>query len=99
MPRHYSAEFRFRAVALVEQGRSVASVADDLGISEASLYRWWNQAQVDAGQRPGTTSEESVRLRDALAKIKSLEEELKATKLAARLLEEQSVAPKGDTRW
>ncbi len=99
MPQQYSAEFRFRAIELVEQGRSVASVAKDLGIAQATLYRWWHQAQIDQGVKPGATSEESVRLRDALARVKVLEEELRATKLAAQLLEDQSVVPKGDTRW
>lgn len=99
MPYQYSAEFRFRAVELIGDGRPVAAVARDLGIGQATLYRWWHQAQIDDGQKPGLTSEESARLRDALAKIKALEEELRATKLASKLLEDSSVAPKGDTRW
>ncbi len=37
MPRDYPAEFRRRAIALVEAGQSVAKTAADLGFTEATL--------------------------------------------------------------
>ena len=38
--REYSNEFKREALALIESGRSLASVAEELGISTSSLHRW-----------------------------------------------------------
>jgi len=41
MRKRYSREFKLRAVrTLVESGRSVCDVANDLGIEFSILYRW-----------------------------------------------------------
>jgi transposase len=49
--RTFSAEFKAEAVRLVrEEGRTVASVAESLGIWHTSLSKWVEQAEVDAGQ-------------------------------------------------
>jgi transposase len=95
----YSPQFRERAVALIiDEGRSVAEVARDLEVTEATLYRWKQQALVDRGQVPGASSVESVQLRDALNRLKELEEELRATRLAAKILDDANVRPKGGSR-
>lgn len=41
----------------------IKEVAPRLGIANETLRRWVNQEQVDAGQRPGVTTEESVEIR------------------------------------
>ncbi len=54
MPMMYSPQFRERAVALIiDEGRRVADVARDLEVTEATLYRWKQQALVDRGDAPG----------------------------------------------
>ena len=40
MPRTYDVEFRRRVVELVRAGRPVRSVAVELGLAEATVYRW-----------------------------------------------------------
>jgi transposase-like protein len=43
---------------------AVCAVAEKLGIGTAeTLRKWVRQAEVDAGQRPGVTSEESAEIR------------------------------------
>ncbi len=42
--RKYDPQFRQEAIKQVENGRSVSSVAQALGISEALLYQWRKKA-------------------------------------------------------
>jgi transposase len=68
--RKYSDELRQRAVRMVfqiqrESGQSkgaVAGVAAKLGINRETLRNWVRQAEVDAGQRLGTSSEDAQRI-------------------------------------
>jgi transposase len=49
------------------------SVASKLGIGSAqTIHNWVRKAQVDAGQRPGVTSEESAELRKLKAENREL---------------------------
>ncbi len=46
--------------------RTIPEVARDLDLTESSVRRWAEQAEIDAGRKPGLTSsehEELVRLR------------------------------------
>lgn len=72
MPRQYSPEFRQRALRLLDttmeasevpEFEAIKSVASKLGISEESVRRWRRRAQVDAGERPGSTSQEHAEIR------------------------------------
>ena len=72
MPKRYPREFRDRAVRLVAGHRdqyeteyaAIRSIAAKLGIATPETLRQWiRQAEVDAGQRPGTSSEESAEIR------------------------------------
>lgn len=68
----YPAELRERAVAMVfelrkENGQkqgSIRRVADQLGINPETLRNWTRQAEVDTGQREGTTPAEAERIRE-----------------------------------
>ena len=42
--RRFTAEFKAQAVALVDAGKPVAEVAQDLEISEGGLYAWVRQS-------------------------------------------------------
>jgi transposase len=86
----YPLELRERAVRMVAEVRpnyesdwaAIGAVAQRLGIGTAeTLRKWWRQAQVDAGARPGVTSEESAelkRLRRENAELRRANEILKA---------------------
>jgi len=65
--RSFSDEYKAEVVKLCRTtGKSVAGVARDLDLAETAVRRWVNQAEIDAGNRAGFTSEEHdelVRLR------------------------------------
>ena len=93
MPRTYDAEFRRRVVELVRAGRPVRVVAAELGLAEATVYRWKAQDLIDRGMRPGTSTSEQGELAAAKRRIQELETELALVKRAAALFEE-GVRPK-----
>ena len=93
MPRTYDAEFRRRVVELVRAGRPVRVVAAELGLAEATVYRWKAQDLIDRGMRPGTSTSERGELAAAKRRIQELETELALVKRAAALFEE-GVRPK-----
>src|SRR4051812_1782994 len=63
-PKKYPDEVRERAVRMVfeirqesgQQQGAVAWVADKLGVNRETLRNWVKQAEVDGGQRPGTST-------------------------------------------
>ena len=87
---NYPPELRERAVRMVAEVRpdypsdwpAICAVAAELGIGSAeTLRKWVRQAEVDAGQRPGVTSEESAeirRLKRENAELRRANEILKA---------------------
>ena len=68
----YSPEVRERAVRLVLTGEhehksrwaAIKSVAAKIGCTPETLRSWVNKIEVDAGKRPGTTTEETARLKE-----------------------------------
>ncbi|MFF4696461.1 IS3 family transposase [Streptomyces chattanoogensis] len=89
-PSPYPAELRERAVRMVAEIRpnyptewaAMKAVAAKLGIGAAETVRTWvRKAEVDAGQRPGVTSEEAAeikRLRAENTELRRANEILKA---------------------
>jgi transposase len=71
--RSFSPEFKAEVVELCRQPRRTPhSVAAELDLAETAVRRWVNQAEVNAGIRPGTTSsdaEELARLRKQLREV------------------------------
>ena len=93
MARTYDSEFRRRGVELVRSGRSVAVVCSELGLAEATVYRWKAQDLIDRGEKPGNPSVERGELAAARRRIRELETELELVRKAAALFQE-GVRPK-----
>jgi transposase len=87
---HYPAELRERAIRMVAEMTpdhstefaAIRSVAEKLGIgSPETVRKWVRRSQVDAGTRPGVTSEEHAeikRLKRENAELRRANEILKA---------------------
>jgi transposase len=97
VPRTYDPEFRRRVLELVRAGRPARVVAAELGLAEATVYRWKAQDLIDRGVKPGTSTSERGELATARRRINELETELALVKQAAKLFEE-GVRPKPSTR-
>ncbi len=55
-----------------ERQGAVTRVARELGIGTESLRGWVNQAEVDSGRRPGTSSVDGQRLAELEREIREL---------------------------
>jgi len=89
--RRYTPAQKEQAVRLVRQIReetgerygAVQRVALQLGYGVETVRKWVNQADVDAGERPGTTTEDN-------AKIRRLEQEVRELRRANEILRSAS---------
>ncbi|TDT34564.1 transposase [Naumannella halotolerans] len=91
MPKIIDPQVRNRAVRLVLEHRAeysstakaIAAVARQEGVGAESLRRWVLQAEIDAGDRDGQTSEEHAEIRRLKAENKRLREDVAILKAAA----------------
>jgi transposase len=59
MPKKFPSEFKRDVVAVARRGEiPVKEVAADFDISESTLWRWMQQADVDDGIKDGLTTAE-----------------------------------------
>ena len=73
-PRKYPQDLRERAIRLVLEAReeepglslhaAVKRIGPRVGINVDTLRGWCKQAEVDAGRRPGTTTDDKAKIRD-----------------------------------
>lgn len=93
--RRYPPELRERAVRMVkemiaEQGGErygvVSRVGKQLGIGIETLRTWVTQAEVDGGQRPGTTSEDKRRIAELEKEVRELRRANEILKAAATFM-------------
>ena len=99
VPKSYPHSVRRQISHRLRSGDAVADIATETGISPATLFRWKEQALIDAGVRDGVPSIESDELASARARIAALEAELALTRDACALFDDQSVVPpKGRSR-
>jgi|TARA_R100000322_G_scaffold50871_1_gene31792 transposase len=76
----FSPEVRVRAVRLVQEHRgeypslwaAVESIAPKIGCVPQTLLEWVKRAEIDAGDRPGTTTAEAQRLKELERENKEL---------------------------
>ena len=79
-PQRYPEELRERAVRMVlevrqetgEKHGAVTRIAKQLGIGTESLRGWVNQAEVDSGRRPGTSSADAQRIAELEREVREL---------------------------
>ena len=89
--RRYTRAQKEQAVRLVRQIReetgerhgAVQRVARQLGFGVETVRKWVNQADIDAGDRPGVSSEDN-------AKIRRLEQEVRELRRANEILKSAS---------
>lgn len=68
----YSAEMKERAVQMFFDHRAeypspwkaIVSIAEKLGVNKETLRSWVRQAETDAGQRPGVSTDERARIKE-----------------------------------
>jgi len=92
MNRKYSPEMRERALRMLAEARpehpnmmsAVRHVSGLLGMSPETLRLWQRRYEVDAGVKPGVTT-------DAAARIKQLEKEVSELRKANEILKAASV--------
>ncbi|GIL25111.1 transposase [Actinocatenispora comari] len=87
MPKPYPREFRDNVVAVARQGGApLTQIAKDFGISESCLSNWLRAADIEDGNRPGVTREESQELRELKRRNRLLEQENEVLRRAAAYL-------------
>jgi len=95
MPAPKSEEFRRRAVELARlREKSIAVIAKDLQISESCLRRWMAQADIDAGVKPGLTSDERAELVRLRRENRVQAMEIEILKRASAYFARENVLPK-----
>jgi len=89
--RPYPEEFKREAVELLRSsGRPLAQVARELGVSTESLRLWRKQAEIDAGERDGLSSDERAELRELRREVRVLRQERELLKKAAAFFAKES---------
>ena len=92
----YPAEFRAEAVRLARSSdRSVPQLARELGVSPQTLTNWIAQDRIDAGERPGLTTDERARLRELEREVRILREEREILRKAAGFFAQETMRPGG----
>jgi len=82
----YPKEFRDDVVRVARNrgpGVGLEEIASDFGIHFTTLFSWLRKADVEDGKRAGSTVVESVELRAAKQRIKTLEQEVEVLRRAA----------------
>ena len=91
MSQRFTEEFKIQAVKQVtDQGYSVASVSERLGVTSSSLYNWIKAY--------GQDSEEHRHSQEQSDRIKQLEKEIKRVTMEHDILKEATVFFAGESK-
>nr|WP_256329535.1 transposase [Actinomyces ruminicola] len=79
-PRKYPEELRERATRMAVEARrdperskgAIRRIAEELGVHPEALRTWVKKAEIDAGARPGTTSQDAERIRQLEKEVREL---------------------------
>lgn len=79
-PRKYPEEVRQRAIRLAVEARrdpatrtgALRRIGEQLGINPETLRNWVTQAEIDGGDRPGTTTSDAQRLAELEREVREL---------------------------
>ena len=90
--RKFTKEFKAEVVQLVRQGKSVAQVSRDLGLSESSVHAWAKQQEIDAGSGPvgALTTAERQELGQLRRRVRELQMERDILKKATAFFAKES---------
>jgi transposase len=81
--RAFTPEFKAEIVERCRAGdRSIGQVARDFDLTETAVRSWVTQAETDAGERPGLTSDERAELARLRRENRSLREDVEVLKRA-----------------
>ena len=101
MPKPYPREFREDVVAVArsrEPGVLLKQIAQDFGISEATLSNWLKAADVEDGKRPGVTTDQAAELCELKRRNKLLEQENEVLRRAAAYLSQANLKLGGSAK-
>lgn len=94
MPAPYPKEFRDDVVAIArsrDPGTTLTRIADDFGISEATLSNWLKAADIEDGKRPGVSEVDRAELRELKKRNRLLEQENEVLRRAAAYLSQANL--------
>ncbi|MDN6191551.1 MAG: IS3 family transposase [Brevibacterium sp.] len=94
MPQPYPQEFRDDVVRVVmgrDKNTTIAQIAKDFGVHEGTINKWLRQAEIDAGNKPGNTTDESTELRELRRRTRLLEQENEVLRRAAAYLSQANL--------
>ena len=97
MPPAYPREFREDVVRVArnrEPGVRLADIAKDFAISESCLNNWLKDADIEAGIKPGATSDERAENRELKRRLRLLEQENEVLRRAAAYLSQANLPKK-----
>ena len=81
--RSFTAEFKADIVERCRRGdRSIGQVAGDFDLTETAVREWVKQADIDAGNREGVTSEERKELAELRRENRRLREDVEILRRA-----------------
>ncbi len=91
-PRKYPDGLRERATRMAVEARrdpatrsgALKRVSEQLGINAETLRNWVLQAEIDGGDRPGTTTEEARRIAELEREVRELRRAKETSRLRQR---------------